>query len=74
MVYIIIGTIRVNSIQSGGAFIVGERVICLPTSEMAVRAGPGSLNSGDGHTLWARAPADSARTSTFPRLKQRGEG
>ncbi|MDQ0286844.1 hypothetical protein J2Z49_001961 [Desulfofundulus luciae] len=49
MVTIIIGTIKVNSIQSGGTLIVGERVVCLPTSEMTVQAGPGSLNSGDGN-------------------------
>ncbi|MGB9804587.1 MAG: spore germination protein [Desulfofundulus sp.] len=46
---IIIGTIKINSIQSGGTLIVGERVVCLPTSEMGIQAGPGSLNSGDGN-------------------------
>ncbi|SHF56060.1 Spore germination protein gerPA/gerPF [Desulfofundulus australicus DSM 11792] len=56
MVTIIIGTIKVNSIQSGGTLIVGERVVCLPTSEMSVQAGPGSLNSGDGNIYGTPPP------------------
>ncbi len=56
MVTIIIGTIKVNSIQSGGTLIVGERVVCLPTSEMSVQAGPGSLNSGDGNIYGTHPP------------------
>lgn len=42
-----IGSIKINSIQSGASFIIGERIINVPTSEMVMQAGPGSMNNGD---------------------------
>lgn len=45
-----IGNIKINSIQSGASFIIGENIINIPSSEMAMQAGPGSMNNGDeGH-------------------------
>jgi len=45
-----IGNIKINSMQSGASFIIGERIINFPTSEMVMQAGPGSMNNGDeGH-------------------------
>ena len=42
-----IGSIKINSIQSGASFIIGENIINIPSSEMAMQAGPGSMNNGD---------------------------
>ncbi|MTI83195.1 MAG: spore gernimation protein GerPA [Firmicutes bacterium] len=42
-----IGNIKINSIQSGASFIIGERIVNVPSSEMVMQAGPGSMNNGD---------------------------
>ncbi|KJS11881.1 MAG: hypothetical protein VR67_11955 [Peptococcaceae bacterium BRH_c8a] len=46
-----IGNIKINSIQSGASFIIGERIINVPSSEMLMQAGPGSMNNGDADQI-----------------------
>lgn len=46
-----IGNIKINSIQSGASFIIGERIINVPSSEMVMQAGPGSMNNGDADQI-----------------------
>ncbi len=46
-----ISNIKINSIQSGASFIIGEYIYNYPTSKMTMHAGPGSMNNGDENLI-----------------------
>lgn len=43
--------LKVNNIQSGAAFNLGERIICNTKSDMDMDLGPNSMNIGDNNSM-----------------------